>query len=714
VSGSSVARSHDLHLVHYWNILVRRRWAVLVFALLVVTATLIASMLATRFYASSAIIQIDTKAPVVYNAGRVGQEAPAHAWGPALKAYYSTQYQLMKSRPVLTAALERLREDADLPITDFDGDEDPTKSLAAIIDIVPDPETQLVRVVAEYPDPAKSALMANAVAWAYLEAKTARAHEESGRALKWLGEQLAEYRERKVDSEEAVHRYRFENSLVGGDGTSHVSIVTLGRLQEAWGNVHAQRIQEQAAYDALSKLSGAHALMATATHLAKSDPVMQGMLVEYQDLQQKYDRLLTRYTEKHPDVIRTKDERRGLRDQIGRQVEVVVAAHQARLELLASREESLGETISESEKAIQDLGEQLINLELLKAEAERNELFYRNLDTRLSEVALGKVMHTSNVHMVEEAIPSNKPVRPNVLANLLAAITLGLIGGATLVLVFDYFDFNVKGREDIEGELGIPFVGLVPVISSAQISELSHPLDRTIFVTALPNSIATEGLRTVRTHVLFNLPKRETRRLLITSTSPKEGKTFVAANLAATFAMSRMRVLLIDGDTRRPSVHRLYRIRNEEGVVDVLAGKKKLREVIKKTTVPGVDLVPAGVPPEHPGELFSHERLTELFDSIEGYDMIVVDSPPASIVSDAAMFASLVDGFLYVVESRSTRRAAAKHAIARLREVNSGFVGAVVNKVDTHQSGYQYDYSYDVYTSYYSTNAEGRKVKKSG
>jgi capsular exopolysaccharide synthesis family protein len=691
----------EAHLIDYWNTLVRRRRMIALFAASVVVVVFLGSVLSTRYYASSAVLEIDPKAPVVFDAGAVVSEgAPVATWGPSLKAYYTTQYRLMESRPVMDEAVRRLREEHGL--TDFDDEKNPAGYLKSHVRIVPDAETQLVRIVVEYPDPDKAALFANTIAKAYLDTKRERSLEDSRQALEWLGEQLEVYRARKIASDESLHRYRYDNAFVGSDQEgSQATLVALDKLQTDWSDAHARRVRRQADYEGLQAIREEKGLLPLATWLSAESEVLQAMLGKYEELEQEKTSLGARYGEKHPEMARVDAELAGLRKQMKDQVEVISGDWQARLELAEHEEQTLAEELERMRGELRDLGDQLVTFELLKAEAERNEQFYRDLDTRLTEVGISQFLTASNVRQVEKAVPNPVPVRPRILVNLLTSMLLGLLGGSALALVFEYFDFNIKTRDDLPDVLGIPFLGVVPKIGPAQVAALGQPLEETVFVAQMPRSAVAESLRTIRTHALFNLPKGDRARLLITSTMPREGKSFVSANFAAIIAMANTRVLVIDGDMRRPTLHKLFGASNEHGLVDVLKGRKALADVIQTTSVAGLHLLPAGRPEADEAEFLDRDTLAAVLDSIRGFQLVVIDSPPMSAVADAAVFAALVDGLVYVVEAGRTSRTLARHAVERLLALNTHFLGGIVNKVDVESAGYGYDYQYGAYRHYY-------------
>ena len=185
--------------------------------------------------------------------------------------------------------------------------------------------------------------------------------------------------------------------------------------------------------------------------------------------------------------------------------------------------------------------------------------------------------------------------------------------------------------------------------------------------------------------------------LLITSALPQEGKSFLSSNLSVLIAATGTRLLLIDADLRRPNLHKLFELENEHGLSTILAGIDTLEECVIHTHVPNLDVLLAGPMPPNPAELIGSERMTALLDSITGYDMVIIDSPPVNVVADPLMLSSLVDGVIVIIEANATSRSLVARTRDLLMEVNANVLGAVVNKLNPRRAGYgyyYYDYGY--------------------
>jgi capsular exopolysaccharide synthesis family protein len=272
-------------------------------------------------------------------------------------------------------------------------------------------------------------------------------------------------------------------------------------------------------------------------------------------------------------------------------------------------------------------------------------------------------------------------------------LSLALFGGALLAFglafFFEYVDNRIKSPDEIAAFLRLPSLGLIPALKANSWSG-SEPL----LSSGVPPNFA-EAVRSVRTNVLFSSAEEGPRSLVVTSTGPGEGKTLVAANLAISFAQAGQRVLLIDGDMRRPRVHDIFKHNQEPGLSNLMVGHSSPSATIRKSNVPGLWLLTAGRIPPNPAELLGSKRFKDFMRSLgEHFDSVIIDSPPIMAVTDAAIAASTTNGIVFVIGSEMTSRHAARAAVEQLQKGRPAFVGAVLNRVELERDALYY-------TSYY-------------
>lgn len=688
-------------IAYYWQVLKKRKWVVFTFAFCLVLSVTVATTLSTPIFAATAVVQISPKADQVLDVAEVSEFVTARS-SSELRNYYATQYKVMQSRTVVGKTIAKLRDEH--AITAFDDADDPIKTFRRMLTIQPVVETHLVNVRIEYPDPELAILFADTLAHTYIQHNLEAALQSTEDAYTWLQEQERKSALKKRESDQKVHEYRMSNDLVGVSERFNATEERMRTLQLAWSEASAARIQLEAAYSELSSLASRRNFAPLAQHLGAENTVLQDLLSQHDRLMQEKSSLEGRAGDKHPDMVRVNNELQAVEARILTQVDDVVAGKRAELKVAQRREAALGDELAALKTEMMALDGKLIELEILETDAARDAQFYRTISERLAEVGLSTLMENNNITLVDPAVSTDAPVSPNLPVNVAMGLLLGVFGGCALAFVLDLLDTTIKSKEDVEQVIGVPLLGVVPGVPQVELQALPDDVSRYLFIHARPRSTVAECLRSIRTNVLFRLPKKPTRTLLITSAAPREGKSFTSSNLAASIAMTGNRVLLIDADLRRPALHQRFGLDNEVGLANLFSEGLSLDQLKRATHISNLEVIVAGPPPPNPGELLSGGELQAALADLDGYDFIIIDTPPVNVVADPLVLASEADGVLLVVEADRTSRAMVRQAGQRLFETDAPVLGAVVNKLDLRTSGYSYSY-YDSY-GYYYTEAE--------
>ncbi len=299
--------------------------------------------------------------------------------------------------------------------------------------------------------------------------------------------------------------------------------------------------------------------------------------------------------------------------------------------------------------------------------------------THASLLTFSTSTSVNQLSIVEPAIALTEPVSPKLLINMLVTLALALALFIALAFVRDHLDDTVKGAEDLEPLVDLPVLGQV-----ARIDGMPAHSDIYRLVTLLyPRSAAAESFRGLRTNIDFASLESPLHTLLIASTLPEEGKTTMAANLAVVFAQAGRRVLLVDGDLRKPALHRLFRLTNAEGLTTLLRSDATTPEsVIRDTEQPLLRVLTTGPLPPNPAELLDSIRMRDVLEQLRAEaELLIFDSPPLQVVTDGAILASKLDRTLLVVQSGRTRRATVKQGRDALSKVGARVIGAVVNRL---------------------------------
>lgn len=321
---------------------------------------------------------------------------------------------------------------------------------------------------------------------------------------------------------------------------------------------------------------------------------------------------------------------------------------------------------------------------------------YANLLKSYEDLRVAQTRLTDSVSIAETAIVPNQPVRPQVLQNTLLAAIVGILLASGLAFVIEYLDDTVKTSGDVT-ELNVTNLGVIARIDEEEIEDK-------LVVIKDARSPTAEAFRALRTNIQFASVDRPLRVLLITSTGPGEGKSTIAVNLAAALAQSGQSVALVDGDLRRPMIHRFFKMSNNVGLTtSLIQDGGTINGSLRPTPVEGLEVMASGALPPNPAELLGSDRTAHLLEALKDrVDIVVVDTPPCLVVTDAVSLSKRADGVLVVVETGKTRRSALEQTLRTLQQVNAPILGTVLNKQSLRGRGAYYNY-YDYY--YYSSDS---------
>jgi capsular exopolysaccharide synthesis family protein len=303
-----------------------------------------------------------------------------------------------------------------------------------------------------------------------------------------------------------------------------------------------------------------------------------------------------------------------------------------------------------------------------------------------------------SVSVVELATVPTSPVNPQVAFNVALGLLAGLLVAAGLVLLMDYLDDTVKSEQDVERVAGLTTLGTVARFGRRKSHQPVSGYGS--------RSPAAEAYRAIRTSVQFATMDRPGRVLLVTSPNAGDGKSITAANLAVTMASAGKRVVLVDGDLRKPTQHQIFNLENSVGLTSALLSGNGTRSCIEPSGFDNLSVLTSGPLPPNPSELLSSPRMRDLVEALRREaDAVVVDSPPALVVTDATLLAALADGTILVAEAGRTRSAALRQAVDGLSRATDRLLGVVLNKISRRSA--------PAYNHYYYADDTARKRKSS-
>jgi capsular exopolysaccharide synthesis family protein len=677
----------------YLRVLYRRRWLAISIVLSVVLAAAVYLYRAVPLYQAQVSILIDLDEPHVLEFRQVLEEAPTFA------NYSQTQHELLLSRALVQRTVQALElwKRPDFGPTTEDG---AIGVVRAGLQISPIRGTRMAHVRFRWRDPVLAAEIANAHAKQYIEQSLEKRFVASEEATKWLDEQLADERKRVEATESALQAYREQHDALSLQDGQNIVVQKLAELNAAVTRAKTTRIERETQYRELVEAQRDPAAL-DAFPAILSNAFIQQLKGQLVGLQREYARLSETLGDRHPTMVETRTalettEKR-LAAEVARLVESVRTAYQAAL----TEEQSLTRALEEQKAEAMTLNRRGIEYAALEREAESVRLVYQSLLQRAKETSVSRELRATNVQIIDPALPSRQPVSPRrtfiMLMSLLSG-TLLAIGGAFLV---EMLDERIKVPGDVTEQLGQPFLGLVPekrLRGAKRVSVGQRDAPR----------LLVEAFRGLRTSVIASARADGPRSILVASATQGEGKTHVAGNLAVALAQAHQRVLLVDADMRRPSVHEQLGNRLEPGLSNVLGGTATLAEALQSTPIPGLTILSAGNPTDKAPELLGSTQFNGLMTILqEHYAWVIIDSPPALLVTDACIIAPRTTGVVFVVGSAMTRGRAARAALDELQRAGGNILGTVLNRAQIERHSYYFaPYSSSGYVTKLKTPAE--------
>ncbi len=718
---SDAGASLDLHAI--WRTVVRRRWLIAPFFAAVVLIVTVLTIRQVKIYDAVCTIIIDVSAPRILERESV-QDVVDTGTGSYWysREYYETQYKVLTSRSVAERVSEKLQLSSNERFMEVPAgagkDErtgrlrglDPVAKLQSNVRIEPVKDSRMVRIRYEDADPRLAASIANAFADAYISENLSVRSSTTQSASEWLEGQLGEL-ERKLEvSGKALFEFKRSHDIVATSWEDRQSMISqrLTTTNDALTRARVRRAELQARNEemrTMEDLLAKESVEVEALPPVATNQAIQLLKVRYVDALTDCADLRTRYLEGHPKVLAC-DRRQGIaRQALTGEIRTALEASKKEYQEVIKTERNLSALLEESKSDAFGLNQFERDYLELKRGYDNNQRLYEMVLKRLKDTGVTGMIQASNVRILDRAMPSSQPVRPNVVRNLLLAIFFGLLGGVALAFSAEYVDRTITSQQQVEERLGLTFLGIVPTIER---NRDGSPQD--LFVHTAPKSPVAECVRAVRTNLLFMSPEKPLRTIMVTSSGPQEGKTTTATSLAITMAGSGNRVLLVDADMRRPRIHRIFGVANQAGLSSLILGEGTLAEAVKATSVDNLAVLPCGPIPPNPAELLHTAAFQRLLGEIAtSFDRVIIDSPPVGVVADAVVMATHVDGTLVVLKAGKTNRDVARQAVKQLRDVKAPVFGAVLNDLDLNDQKYgQYSYYYQ-YGYYYGDSKQKQK-----
>jgi capsular exopolysaccharide synthesis family protein len=696
-----------LHFLDYWRIIRIRKTVILAVFLLVVITTTLVTMFMPEKYASTVRIEVGKDVPDVelWEARPIQQGHDPY--------FLQTEFEKIRSKSVLYPVISNLNlqvvwaRDYGLERLKLD---EAYSLLRGHIDVRPTRNTQLIEITVLSKDNQESAIIANAIAEAYRNYRTEQRQQVTRIGIESLRQRLEEEdkKVREAQLELGELREELEISDFGNLSMGQVATTEADMLRGAARakiEAETQHARNSSLLEDLMEMTRQKQREAIPT--AFPDPLLKDLLqnlyITENDLVNKRKNL----ADEHPDILRTQAMLDSLNRQIDARVEGILTGLNSRVEADQAMLVKLEEQLEDARDREMDMAKKVQLYAMQKQDLEDDLRIRSALALRITqeEVKL-EIPTTQIVSVVDMAEPEERAVQPNKPLNIALGIIVGIAVGVGLAFFIEYLDTSVKTIDDVERALQAPVLGVIP-------QNVGSLLDEG------PESPHAEAYRVLRTNILFSRKDEKLNTVTIVSAGAGEGKSTTLFNLAVIFALNGHRVLIVDSDLRRPSLHKLLKVSNSLGLTNFLLKQNSLEEVIQTSHMPTLDFMPSGKLPSSSMGILSSSQMKELIrDLKKRYDFVFFDSPPIMGVSDASILASEVDMALQVIQYRRYPQPMTIRAKQMIEKVGGNLVGIVLNNINMAQdenyyyySGYYYDY-YSKHDSDSNVEAEGKDPKK--
>lgn len=680
---------------------------------------LVVTLLDTKRYTATASVQINDQSQQVLGEVEASSDQNSTAWDT--DRFLQTQVDVLKSRALALRVIKRLRlegnarfyEQMEVPVPGANASPAAVREmtiglLRGNMQVRLPRNSRIATITFESTDPALSALVANAFAEEFIQASLQQRYDSSSYAREFVGNQLQEAKVKLEESERNLNTYARSAGLIrtrdvgappeagsgAGSGASSITTASLMQLNAEASQAQSRRIAAEA------KLKSINSKSLLADRDALQNPAVQNLFTERARVEAKLEDELTRHLDGHPTVRQLRAQLKSIDDQLMIAAQNVRNAARAEYEAALATERQLKAQVDALKAATLNEQDQSVQYNLLAREADTNRALYDGLLQRYKELNASAGISTSNISIIDRADPPMSPSSPNLLKNLAYALLAGLGLAALVTFLRSQFDDTIRVPEDVEHKLELPLLGVIP---KAREGDPDVEL-------ADPKSPVSEGYNSLRGALLYSTSHGLPRSILITSSQPSEGKTTSSFAIAQGLARMGRKVLLVDIDLRRPSIHRRLAMDNEQGMTTLLTSQATIDSVVRESGHAGLSVITSGPVPPSPTELIASTRMEELIEELTArYDVVVFDCPPILGLADAPLMSALVDGVVFIIESERARRGSLKASLRRLRTMRPMLLGAVLTMFDPSKAGHRYSeyYGYEYYT--YTPSSERKK-----
>ena len=697
-----------LHFLDYWRIIrIRKAIIITVFLITAIVATAVTFLL-PESSASTARIRIEPDS--IADITGVGSHVTYAPYDPY---FIQTEFEIIQDRVVLGKVIEALNLNVEWGKKYFGGETLKTPEtmefLKKRMNLMPVRNTKLIGITVYSEDKNDAARLANAIAEAYRNYRLNLRKQLTLNGIRVLEDQFKSDQEQIQAVQTNVDNLRKEFSINDSDPNSMNPTATLS--QEQLHNYNAMRLEGETRYMKLEKqLTQLQALSpdkmrdVLPTLIPDASGALSDLLNKLHESQQAFVTLTNDYSPADLHIARVQS----MIDELNRQIDARVTGIMAGLENQVQSEKAALDSLTASVETAKEKDQ----LDFSKGQPyweKKRELgdkieFHKLLGVKIAQEKLDlEIPKTSIVEITGPAEPGDSPVKPNKTLNIVLGVVIGLIMGVGLAFFIEYLDTSVKTIDEVERAFQTPVLGVIP-------QNVGYLVDEGL------ESPHAEAYRVLRTNLLFSRKDEKLKTVVVVSAGAGEGKSITVMNLATVFAQAGQRVLVVDSDLRRPTLHKLLHVGNNIGLTNYLLKQNKLEEIILPTSVPMLDFMASGKLPSTSMSILGSAQMKEMVAELkQRYDFIFFDSPPILGVSDASVLASEVDMVIQVIQYRRYPQPMSIRAKQLIEKVGGNLIGILLNNINMSQDeSYYYYTGYSQGNYYYSRNEDAQETPAKG
>jgi capsular exopolysaccharide synthesis family protein len=692
-----------LHFLDYWRIIrIRKAIIITVFLITAIIATAVTFIL-PESYASTTRIKVEGEgggdiSPL--GGGSYSQALPYDAY------FIQTTFEIIQSQVVLSNVVNALNLNVEWGKKYFGNETlktvDTIEILKQRMSLSPVRNTKLISITVYSDDRNEAARLANAIATAYQDYRLDMRNQLTQKGINALEDEFQQEDQQIRVAETNVDELRRAVGIVvdspdANGPTPSLNEQTIQTLFATQMEMERNYKELLTQYSELQKYDKDK--LRDVLPSVSQDGALSGLLDKLHEAQQNYATLTNDYMPADVHVARVKSMIDELNQQINDRVDGIMAGMDS---MVTSKKAALDELTSRVEAARQkDKDDAVKTAPYWEAKRQMISMleFHKLLAAKIESEKLDlEIPKTSLVQVTDPAQPGKSPVKPNKTLNITLGLVFGLIMGVGLAFFIEYLDTSVKTIDDVERAFQAPVLGVIP-------QNVGH------LVNEGPESKHAEAYRVLRTNIIFSRKDDKLNTIVVVSAGAGEGKSTTTLNLATVFAQTGQRVLVVDSDLRRPTLHKLLHVSNTLGLTNYLLKQNTLAEVVQTTSVPMLDFMASGKLPNSSMGVLGSVQMKEMITELkQRYDFIFFDSPPILGVSDASILASEVDLVVQVIQYRRYPQPMNIRAKQMIEKVGGNFIGIVLNNINMSQDESYYYYSGYYHDYYYSRNEEGQEA----